>query len=137
MKRPARLLLLLFALSMLHACTFDEDTDPISGDDRDKYAGSWLFYETPGKKSTSYTVTISNDQSNSVQVKLKNFGNVGYSYSAYAIATSTTLTVPEQELAPGLIISGSGSLTDVDEMVWNYSIYAGGDMENYEAVATR
>lgn len=137
MNRPVKLLFLFLALSFFSACTLEEDTDPLSGDDRDKYGGSWLFYETPGKKSTSYTVTISNDATNSAQVKLKNFGNVGYTYSAYAIATSTTLTVPEQELAPGLIIYGSANLTDVDEMIWSYTIIAGGDMENYEAVATR
>lgn len=128
----------LFALTLFMAsCALDEDLGPISGDDRDKFTGTWLFSESPAARSISYSVTISNDPSNSSQVLLKNFGNMGNSYSAYGIVTSNAIYVPSQEMSDGLFIDGDGSLTSTDNMTWTYTIEGGGDSENYEATASK
>lgn len=128
----------LFALTLfMVSCALDEDLGPISGDDRDKFTGTWLFSESPAARSISYSVTISNDPSNSSQVLLKNFGNMGNSYSAYGIVTSNAIYVPSQEMSDGLFIDGDGSLTSTDNMTWTYTIEGGGDSENYEATASK
>jgi hypothetical protein len=131
-------LLPLFALTLfLASCTLDEDLGPITGDDRDKFTGTWMFSESPAARSISYSVTISNDPSNSSQVLLKNFGNMGHSYSAYGIVTSKAIYIPSQEMSDGLFVEGNGTLISTDNMSWTYNIEGGGDSEDYEATAVR
>jgi len=137
MNRSLKIIFTLMVLSIFSACTLDEDLDPINGDTRDKYTGTWLFAESPASRNTSYSVTISNDPSNSSQVLLKNIGNMGNSYSAYGIATSSSITIPAQEIYSGITIEGTGTLTSADVMEWEYSITGGGDIEYYVATATR
>lgn len=137
MKSLLKLLPLVIITLYLTSCTLDEDMGPISGDDRDKYTGTWLFSESPAARSISYSVTISNDPSNSAQVLLKNFGNMGNSYSAYGIVTSSYINIPSQEMSDGLFIEGQGSLTSTNTMSWTYTIEGGGDSQNYEATASR
>lgn len=133
--RPAFLFILF--LLLLNSCTIDDVVDPQTGDDRDKYTGTWLFSETPAARSISYSVYITNDPSNSVQVLLRNMGNLGGSVSAYGIATSTRIVIPSQEAYDGVIIEGSGTVSGTNMMQWEYTITAGGDIESYSALATK
>ncbi|HLN52465.1 MAG TPA: hypothetical protein VK212_02080 [Lentimicrobium sp.] len=137
MKSLLRIIPLLAMTLYIASCTLDEDLGPITGDDRDKFNGTWLFSESPAARSISYSVTISDDPSNSSQVLLKNFGNMGNSYSAYGIVTSNSIYVPSQEMSDGLFVEGEGSLTSADNMSWTYTIEGGGDSENYEATASK
>ena len=132
--------LFFFVAMAFSSCVIDEDPDPDDGDVRDKFTGSWRFTETEGFKSDlgiSYTVTITYDPGNSSQVLLRNFANAGGNYSAYGIVTTNRITVPAQELAPGFLVSGSGSLSGQDLMNWDYTIAAGGDQNYYTASASR
>lgn len=137
MNRSLKILFAFIMLSSLSACTLDEDNDPLDGDTRDKFTGTWLFAESPASRNTSYSVTISLDPSNSSQVLLKNIGNLGSSYSAYGIVTTSSITVPAQEIYSGITIEGTGVLSSTDVMEWDYSITGGGDIEYYVATATR
>lgn len=137
MNRSLKILFAFLMLSSFSACTLDEDLDPLDGDLRDKYTGTWLFAESPASRNTSYSVTISLDPSNSSQVLLKNIGNLGTSYSAYGIVTSSSITVPSQEIYSGIIIHGTGTLISADVMEWEYDITGGGDIEYFVATATR
>ncbi len=137
MNLKSRLAILFSFLVILNSCVLDEDLDPISGDSRDKFLGTWLFSESPASRSTSFTVTISYDPSNSSQVLLKNMGNFGYSVSAYGIVTSNNIYIPSQEIYPGMTISGSGAMSSSDRMDWEYTITGGGDSEDFVAVATK
>ncbi len=134
LKRTLPLFIIMLTIA---SCTLDEDMGPISGDDRDNYSGTWLFSESPAARSISYSVSISNDPSNSAQVLLKNFGNMGNSYSAYGIVTSSSINIPSQEMSDGLFINGHGSLTSKNTMSWTYTIEGGGDSQDYEATASR
>lgn len=137
MNRSLKILFAFIMLSSFSSCTLDEDLDPLDGDTRDKYTGTWLFAESPASRNTSYSVTISLDPSNSSQVLLKNIGNLGSSYSAYGIVTTSSITVPSQEIYSGITIEGTGILSSADVMEWDYSITGGGDIEYYVATATR
>ncbi len=135
--KPLRILL-LFSLSIfMVACTLEDDLDPISGDDRDKFTDTWMFFENEVSRGASYSVTISNDPGNSSQVLLKNFGNMGHAYSAYGIVTTSRIEVPSQEIYSGITIEGSGRLVSSDEMEWTYSITGGGEYEEFTATASR
>ncbi|MFA6949662.1 MAG: hypothetical protein WCQ70_03155 [Lentimicrobiaceae bacterium] len=129
--------LFIVFLFILNSCTIEDPVDPQTGDDRDKFKGTWLFTETPAARNISYSVYITNDPSNSSQVLLRNMGNLGGSVSAYGIATSTKIVIPSQETYEGFIIEGSGSVSGTDMMEWEYTIIAGGDIESYSALATK
>lgn len=134
MKTTISKLLLLILMFAFTACELDEELDPLDpGDDRDKFVGSWLFSETI-IRSTSYQVTISNDPSNSSQVRLSNLGNIGS--SAYGIVTNSRITVPSQDVS-GMSIEGSGTLTSTNEMEWEYTITADGNQDVCTAIATK
>jgi hypothetical protein len=141
MKKPAYLLQLLFLILVptMFSCVPEDDLGPDTGDPRDKFIGSWLFNETPVTKklNPTFRVTISYNSGNSSQVLLSNFGNTGNSYSAYGIATSNRITVPYQEIAAGVFVEGSGTMSTINLMDWEYSITAGGDIENFTATATK
>lgn len=132
--------LFFFMALAFTSCVIDEDIDPDDGDVRDKFIGSRRFTETEGFKSDlgiSYTVTITYDPGNSSQVLLRNFANAGGNYSAYGVVTSNRITVPAQEIAPGFLVSGSGSSSGQNLMNWDYTIAAGGDQNYYTASASR
>lgn len=138
MNRSLKTLFAILMLSFLSACALDEDLDPIDNtDDRDKFVGTWMFFENSAARGQSYQVTISRDNSNSSQVILKNIGNFGNSYTAYGIVTSSSITVPSEEIYPGIELDGSGQLTDENEMEWSYTINGGGSSETISATATR
>ncbi len=126
--------------SVMISCVPEEDLDPDADDVRDKFIGSWRFTETQvsrGIDGISYTVTISYDAGNSLQVLLKNFAQAGGQFSAYGIVTNNRITVPTQELSPGFTVSGSGTMSSLSSMDWEYTIIAGSDMESYTAVASK
>lgn len=140
MKRPAYSLYFLFLLLLATiSCVPEDDLGPDTGDPRDKFIGSWLFNETPAARNidATFTVTISYDAGNSSQVMLRNFAQAGGMYSAYGIVTSNRITVPEQEMAPGFIVEGSGTMSTTTSMDWEYTITAGGDMESFTATASK
>jgi hypothetical protein len=132
--------LITFLLGVMVSCVPEGDLDPDSDDDRDKFVGTWRFDETKVSRSVdaiNYTVTISYDPGNTSQVLLRNFANVGGSYSAYGIVTSNRITIPSQEITSGFRVSGSGTMSNLSTMSWEYTIIAGSDMESFTAVATK
>lgn len=136
LKGSALILLVLFMAS----CLPDEDLNPDAGDIREEFVGTWRFTETPigrAVDAVSYTVTISYDQSNSSQVLLKNFAQVGGQFSAYGIVTNNRITIPSQEVAQGFTVSGTGTMSESTSMDWEYTTIAGSTMESFTAVATK
>lgn len=132
-----KLLLSLILLVFMTSCAIEEDVDPDGNDVRDKFTGTWMFSESPAKKSSSYTVTITNDATNSSQVILRNMANFGSSRSAYGVVTSSRIVIPSQEISAGMTIEGTGTMTSSTRMTWTYTIIGGGDSNDYTAVATK
>lgn len=129
-----------FLLGMMVSCVPEGDLDPDSDDERDKFIGTWRFDETPASREVdaiSFTVTISYDPSNTSQVLLKNFAQIGGQYSAYGIVTNNRITIPSQEITSGFRVSGSGTMSNLSTMNWEYTIIAGSDMESFTAVAIK
>ncbi len=118
------------------------DGDPVSDDPRDAYVGEWQFIES--FKSTevqSYLVTITKDPANSSQILLANFGNPG-SNDIYAVGLVTTsqVVISQQKLVnSSWVVQGAGSFSNVAKTVmnWNLSVTAGGEKNDYTAIATK
>jgi hypothetical protein len=140
MKKYLNLLAVVMLLSLLNSCDTTNSEGPDTGDDRDKYVGTWLFTEnSPARQpSSTYTAVISKDPSNSSQVLISNFTGVGSGSSdAYGIVTSGSISVPQQNIATDYKVEGFGSSSTSTKMNWTYSVTAGGSKDDYSATATK
>lgn len=140
MIRKIQFLAVILMAAFIQSCVPEDTITPDTGDDRDKFTGTWLVIENSKKSSLSvtYTVVISLDPSNSSQVLLSNFGNPGSgSDPAYGIVTTSSINVPSQSTSTDWIVDGTGTLANSTTMSWTYSITAGGDKIDYQATATK
>lgn len=131
--------LLLFVLPVI-SCIPDDEVEPDGSDPRDKFIGKWLFVEAKSAawyEKSSYTVTISRDPSNSAQVLLRNFAQVG-AHNAYGIVTNKRITLPTQDVTGGgFVVSGTGNMSTTTSMSWEFTYVTGGDQEFITALATK
>jgi hypothetical protein len=120
----------------ISSCTLEDDLNPIDSDVRDKFIGTWLLSESPVARSISYQIQIEYDQSNSSRVTISNMGNLGGDKEVFALATTSRIIIESQDVN-GIIIEGTGTLNSNSQMTWVYSVRGGGDIENFEAIATK
>ncbi|HPK04683.1 MAG TPA: hypothetical protein PK908_02190 [Bacteroidales bacterium] len=114
------------------------DVEPDTDDPRDKFIGTWKFNEDEKKKSdlAFYSVLISKDPTNSAQVLLKNFGNLGNFYTTHGIVTTNRISVENQTVA-SIRIQGSGTYSSTGTMNWTYTINDGADEITFTATAEK
>jgi len=113
------LIALLFSFS---GCTEEDDIiDPIN-DAREAYIDEWLCQETQKSTNNTYTVTIVADPSNSAQVLIKNYMQLGVELSAYAIVTEQSISVPSQKIEgdESWTVNAFGTFTDNNTITWDY-----------------
>ena len=123
-------LIVLFFL-VINSCQKDN-----SGSQND-YTGSWHCYESTKLSGiNNYEVSIDNDPSNSSQVLINNFYNLGSDQNAQAIATETGLTLLNQTVL-GDKISGSGVYINKNKLTWSYNVIVGGETDIVYATYTR
>jgi hypothetical protein len=140
MKNYLNLLAVVLLFLLASSCDTTNTEGPETGDDRDKYVGTWLFIENSSTRqpNSTYTAVISKDPSNSSQVLISNFTGVGSgSTDAYGIVTSTSISVPQQNIATDYKVEGFGNSSTSTKMNWTYSVTAGGTKDDYSATATK
>ena len=137
MKNLSHLMLLCFIIVVGSvSCSPEDDVFVDPGDDRDKFVGVWSVSESCFK--SNYTVTISNDPSNSAQVLLANFGNPGPSYpAAVGLVAGSKIFVTNQTIGDGWTISGTGTLSDPNSINWTYSLVIAGNQLDCSSEFTR
>lgn len=142
MKTAFRFLSIFIAITglLFSACELT-DGDTTGDDPRDPYIGDWQFAESlKSTEGQSYVVNIAKDPDNSSQVILGNFGNPG-STSVYAVGlvTSTQVVISSQKMSNNWTVAGSGHFTNLSKtsMSWSFSITAGGNLDQYTAVAAK
>lgn len=126
----------LFLILLLSSCTLEDDVNPINSDVRDKFVGTWTLTESLISRSIGYQIQINYDLTNSAQVKITNFGNLGSTKIVTGLATSSRIVVGSQDVS-GIIIEGTGTLITSNKMSWEYSVNGGGDLDHFEAVAIK
>lgn len=115
----------------LASCT----TEDLNADKRDDYTGNWLCHETSSQLGTSqYTVSISKSITDSNEIFISNFYNLGSSKKATAIVDGNSFTIYSQ-LVDNLNVAGSGTLNG-SQINLNYTVSAGGT-DNVTAVYTQ
>jgi len=111
------MLLLVLTTFSLTGCEQDEDTTPT--DIRYDYVGTWIATESNSKSSdATYTVKITVDGTNSSQVILENYMNLGSSVKVTAVVTETTITVPTQTI-DSWTVAGTGTLVAENQINWS------------------
>ena len=115
----------------------DENT---TGDPRDPYVGKWGLIESfKSTESQSYIITITSDPNNSSQVIIGNLGNPGsQNIIVKGTVTSGQIVVSKQNMSNGWALEGAANFTNLAKttMKWTYSIWAGGNKDDYTATAT-
>ncbi len=124
---------ILFSLLLVSSCKKEEPTPSTPADPRDQYVGSWTCNETSQLNgSTSFTIHINKSGSNSAQVLIENFYNLGFSNTAAVTVNSTSLTIPQQTYS-GNQISGSGTLTSSTTISLTYTVFDGSNTDHCTA----
>lgn len=123
---------------VLFSCTTE---DPLldNSDSRDKFAGTWQCKENSRINGTSsFTVIISKDSSNSSQVKIANFYMYGLSEHAIANVSGRNISIPKQTLCNNLI-HGDGYIDNSETTInFEYVIDDGsGEIDSCTAIFTK
>ena len=92
------------------------------------YLGEWWVYETQTK--LSYVVNIARDQNKSENFLITNFAYMGTEFPpAKAIVSGPIISLlSDQTIGNNWIVNGSGTVSENDEIIWNYSINNGNDL---------
>ena len=120
----------LFAVS----CQPDT-TEP--ADDRDKFVDVWHCVEQSSQVGqTNYDIHINLSTTNTSQVLMENFYNVGFSFKAVANISGTSLTLNQQTYNASQL-QGSGSMSGNNTINMNYTVNDGSSIDTCTAVLTR
>ena len=99
------------ATVFLASCA-DEDDPSGTGDARDKFVGSWTANETSQQHgSSTYTMTISKDNSSANQIRVQNFYGLGNSTNTFIVVDGNNMTIQTQQIGT-TTLSGSGSYSN-------------------------
>jgi hypothetical protein len=120
----------LFAVS----CQPDE-AEPT--DNRDKFVDVWHCVEQSSQVgATNYDVHINLSTTNTSQVLMENFYNVGFSFKAVANVSGTSLTLNQQTYNASQL-QGSGSMSGNNTINMSYTVNDGSSIDTCTAVLTR
>ncbi len=120
----------LFVALIIGSCT-DTSEDPT--DDTKKYIGIWNV--TDNTTRINYVVEIEPNPSNSTEILLNNFADLGD--AAVALVVGNSIVIDTQLLGSGYTISGSGSYINNKKLSITYNINDGIDSETRNASFTR
>ncbi|MCU0432295.1 MAG: hypothetical protein MUC87_02440 [Bacteroidia bacterium] len=127
--------ILLLSLALIPACAPEETPDP--ADERDKFVDAWNCAENSSQAGASnYVLLISKSTTNTSEVLLENFYDLGNQHKARMSVSGNTLTIPQQTLN-GSQISGSGTLSGNNTFTLSYSVNNGSTIDNCTATCTR
>jgi len=132
MKTKLKFILFTFFLGLLliSSCT-DSTEDP--GDNIQKYTGEWNVNDESAR--INYKVIISANPSNSTEILMQNFADLGG--SAVALVIGNNLALDTQPLGSDYTIIGSGSYINSNKLVINFDLNDGIDNEPRIATFTR
>ncbi|MFW5757326.1 MAG: hypothetical protein ACOC4J_04855 [Bacteroidota bacterium] len=135
MKNYKSLLFIFLLLSLLNftSCT-DEIDELIPEDATAKFLGTWTCQETGDGMNSDlnvYTLNITRNPSNKAEVLISNFNQL--QETAIALVVSNSIFIESQKILNGTItIEGEGVFSN-GEILLNYSVDDGADLENFTA----
>ena len=123
-------IILLIVILLFGSCA----TTPIDDiDDLDKYTGTWNVSDNPVR--INYQVTITANPSNSAEILLNNFADLGS--SAVGLVIGNSVVIDNQSLGSNYSVSGSGSYINNGKLEFNFDLNDGIDIDSRVAVFTK
>jgi hypothetical protein len=120
----------LLGILLIGSCaiTTDEETD-----DLQKYVGAWNVVDQAAK--LNYNVTINTNPSNSSEILLDNFANLGT--TAIGLVIGNSVVIDNQLLGADYSVSGDGNYINSIKLEFNFDLNDGIDSEARIAVFTK
>lgn len=133
MKKLIIILGILFtSVLIMQSCTKDNDLLD-DGDIRESFMGNWSATDNCTKQT--YGVEIDIDNSNSSQVIIENFANLGQ--DAKAVIAGSSIYVENQDIGGGYKVSGNGKLTG-SIIIWSmYSFESSAESRDCSATFSK
>lgn len=135
--RRAGVILASAFLFLLPACQpDDESTEPT--DERDKFVAAWSCTEvSTNTAQTTFNVHINKSTTNSTDILMENFYNIGQAFSARATVSGSSLTIPNQ-IYNNKPLHGSGTMISNNTINMTYYVDLGsGNIDTCTATFTR
>jgi len=124
-------ILAVFLISIsIFSCTEANDD---AGDDIQNFVGTWNVSDQSAR--INYQVEIIPNPSNSAEVLLNNFADLGSSASGLVVGSS--IIIDNQSLGSGYSTSGSGTLENSKKLVISFDLNDGIDNQSRVATFTR
>jgi hypothetical protein len=109
------------------------DTSESDNGDITKYIGTWNVVDQSAR--INYSVTIQANPSNSAEIIMNNFADLGS--SAIALVVGDILVIDSQQLSQDYTVSGSGSFINNNKLEFNFDLNDGIDSESRVATFTK
>ncbi len=117
-------------LIMLQSCAI---TDNGPTDDITKYVGTWSVSDQSAR--LNYSVTITANPSNSSEILLSNFADLGN--TATALVVGNSVEIDNQSLGSDYTVQGSGSYISDKKLEFSFTLNDGIDTESRTATFTK
>lgn len=125
----------IFSTSFFVACQPEEE--PAPADDRDVYVDQWTLNENSSQiGATTYTVHINKVTTNTTQVQIENFYNIGFAFKANVTISGNSMTIPQQTYN-GNQLNGSGTKTGANSINMTYYVNNGTTIDTCTATLSR
>lgn len=130
MKKILILALVLSGLFIINSCAVasDDNSDVI-----EKFFGTWSVNDQASR--LNYTVTIKANPSNSAEVLLTNFADLGT--TAVGLVVGSSVVIDTQSLGSEYTVSGSGSYINSNKLEFVFQLNDGIDIESRKATFTK
>ncbi len=130
-KWAVKAILFLTFLLVFQACAVEDDNNPT--DPIDKFLGTWNVNDQPAR--INYTVTIVRNPSQSANVLLNNFADMGE--SADGLVVGNTIVIDKQNIGNDFLCNGTGTYKTSQQLEFEFILDDGIDQENRTAIFTR
>lgn len=123
------------AVSLFAVACQPDTAEP--ADDRDKFVDVWHCVEQSSQVGqTNYDVHINLSTTNTSQVLMENFYNVGFAFKAVANISGSNVTLNAQTYNSSQL-QGSGSMSGNNTINMSYTVNDGSSIDTCTAVLTR
>lgn len=121
---------LFLGILLITSCT---DTPEDGGDNIQKYVGVWNVNDQSAR--INYTVTITQNPSNSSEILMNNFAGLGG--TAIVLVIDNYLAIDSQTISTDYKVSGTGSYINSNKLIINFNLNDGIDSDARIATFTR
>lgn len=140
MKTLKKLPQILIVASIIYfsSCAKTDPLTPDTGNTRDNLVAQWSCTEnSKSGGNTTFAVNITKSTSNSTQVLMDNFYNLGTANKAIIDVSGSTLIIPSQPPLLGNNILGTGTFVSSHQINLAYTVNNGASIDSCTAILTK